>query len=574
MPNNEFRQDLNTFRDEYKTRNKKCKHITWSHSCKKAERSRLIEYNVDCLYTEKYSNLPKDVEQLFVENNLFASHVDETNNADRLVRNKSSQNVTYSMNKKKRWLLPDIIQSYAQDYNFRELKPDKKVAQHEQDDDSLDKLSRFGLTAYFLDKLCGQRNRQEAYRYIDNNLNSREKAFNQRSLHAQINILPRETMRKQVKYDRKVRRDAKRGAKPERRLHTKEKAQSKQKSRPLFRFSDVPPVVQAATDDQAANHLNFLDANKIEYNFLMPRKILRVNRCGPLGRRSGHIFDLKKYKNSFCNIREYRRNQKDLKAFTIEKPEANEAFNIVKSSVSYTLISPVTLSLDELVVDSRRVSKTSPFTSLVNTNKKISLIQGPDSSLTNHRRIILIDECDAVCFDHLKRIEISNDTTDTSTSSSPQSVEIVFKPQGLYQKYKLSVRDKLGFMRSIQTLLAEKSDKATIDSDTSPMKFLLNLSVASSSFDAYLVIDLAFDETLLDSFYLNTNVSAYGDLDVKIQHSPNNFADINELVTFLVDILGNYLIIFHKKVLRDRDIFWVSSSVIRVWCRRNIELNL
>ena len=293
-------------RETYKSRNKKSKKITTGLTCNNASKRSQLRYNSDALLTESYFGLPKIAEAILTDKNLLQSHTNNYDNSSIHILNRSSQHVFYSMNKKKRWNLPHILQDYAKEFAFSATK--------QIDEDA----NNFGITAYFMDKTG--RGKQEAFGYFDNNETSYAKSINPHSLRAQINQIPRRNTRLM---ERERRQAVVKRPRNERILFRKEKKQSHHSKRQY----DNSWLDITQNDDQ----LHFRNANKVEFKFYGPRKILNHTKCNPLGKRYTNLCDDKdKYRfSSYVSERMYRKFNKEKKMFSIaDKVETSESFQI------------------------------------------------------------------------------------------------------------------------------------------------------------------------------------------------------------------------------------------------------
>ena len=491
-------------RENYKSRNKKCKKITTSHTCTKASRKCLNRYNKDAVLTEKYSNLPKNVEKIFVEKNLLQTYsYKNTTSEGTMIRNRSSQNVTYSMNKKNRWILPDIIRSYAEEiYPFKPTNKDSE-SKKENDNESID----FGITAYFLDKKTSRRNKLESFEYYDNNQTHLAKSFNYNSLYTQINNIPRRN------FNRSDERRNSRQIRGERVFYRKEKPHSQNKSRknPNSWFNE--PLTPRENDGNEMTE-RFRDANKIQFNFLLPRKILSHSKCCEIGSRYGMLSYEKKFKYNWGHLREFRRENRDKKSFSIAdtKKEPTESFSSLDNRDMFIYdSSPIFTTIEEVLLFSKKESfpSASIFASKKNSNYS--------SFELKPREIIQIDENDAVCFHSGSKKVITSKIEENEII--PQNNAVHIKPNGIFKKYQLQVNDKDEFLRSL-------NDDSQITFDITPAQLILNLE----NIHSYLIINLS----TLDSFYLNTNLNDYAEMDKLCKKSQEkDFCSPDDLTRFL-----------------------------------------
>ena len=307
------------------------------------------------------------------------------------------------------------------------------------------------------------------------------------------------------------------------------------------------------------NDIDFSDANKLEYNFIIPQTIFKSSKCSFSGRYNsnfGYTHD-EHWNPPIVYISKPFRNPKFNKFFNkdikLEKKnlalQSAELFDIPQLQLVEDYVPQVDIT--ELIENKNKNSI--PF-SFIKRQRNYSNL-----APVENKRIIQIDESDALCYTHIKKSIV--------TDSAPAQIapQVLVKLNGLFKKFSLIVQDSKVFLDSIQLLVNDQTlsqkFEPRINFDSTPIKLLVKLSSLigdklesfHSSIETCLVFDLDYDSTLFKSFYLNT----------EINNAESIFSDElfeSNTILHLAELISNKLAELLNRKPADEDDFKVLST--------------
>ena len=185
----ELEESLDSLVYEYKSRNKKCKKYKTNHSLKRVPTNDLHNHN-STTFVQIRNTLPSG--NIYEQNGLTLEDRKMYSNTDIMVRNRPTE-IRYSLNKKKRWLLPDLLKQTAQEYRFKKEDKNKKQAQ----DDELTVPHGLNVSFHYSHNSLNFWNSRKTMvlsRYFNNNGLFLDQRVNQNSLLNRVNNLHARTL--------------------------------------------------------------------------------------------------------------------------------------------------------------------------------------------------------------------------------------------------------------------------------------------------------------------------------------------------------------------------------------------
>lgn len=526
-------EDSFYYYNQYKQRNVSKRKYPTGHSYRKLSTKDWVNYNCESL-VYVVNDLPKNESKLINGLNLLITDEEQVDTEDRMIKNKSANfRGEYSLSKKNRWVLPEILQ----DKSKNELKFEKPSKDESKDGHS-DKFS-YSLICHFHEKSCKRRNMSKTYKYFNNNDFHLEK------------IVPTIFLNTSFFTTRPMRQTKRLAKKRTKRLQFKNGNRNRNSG--IKRSNEVFILEEEVPEENA-----FLNAREIRFDFFMPQKMLETRKSirsslkSCLGRTKD--FGSKFIRNN------YRMNDADKRALL--QTEKHKKCNVIRDSIHYALTKDNAV---DIIMDPYKISNTyydEPTDKSIKVN--LSEIIGKKSKSID--RLLQYDNNLAHVFiPDFKGNKIFEPKQETEEDNEEQTNEPEQKDSnkfnistGLFEQFNFTVTKKDEFIRSIIDFYSSNNDTVTLIRDSSPNKLLVNitenllLKLGNNQYQdqydvtSYLIFNI--DNTICERFYLNTLIGNQESVRlnsfIEDNGALNGFKDddVYSLINSFCDILCHFIV--------------------------------
>lgn len=531
---------LDEFHAQYKTRNAQ-KHSKYNHSghtLRNLKRRDCTGYNTECLMTQ-HNLLDAKSEQTFEAGSNLLLFTKEENN--KYIFNKPfNSTVNYSLNKKKRWLLANLVTQRTQTQEFKKTKSTETTEYNKKSNKTLDENDNwvdFTVTAFFHEPTVQSIRTMKLNEYHDNFGTHQIGAFNMKSFQHHLSEPP---------LSLRFRRWSPEKKKPPRRIKFKYGNRNRNTGIQK-RNTQTTQTTENVWNRDIFNNNDLA----VVFNFSIPRKIYKCSRgfnrkltkyfCY-FGRRKNGGYESKLVKKfripqSFSNLckHEFKHKKYDLFHNTLKDELIDYPFYELDTSLLMSSLTSKQIDIDfssENVVQIR-------LKDLNKSNEPCLKPLKPNSNFTEklfgpkNKLLFSVEKTEMICFDFKEDINLIESNNNGDNNKQPS--QTVSEPmEGIFKSY--FFKAGLDFRKSVEIFVRDNRDLVRIHTSSilvdlkslALQKTILDQrTVRYSELSAFLIYDLYE----LDQYLVNMNFKNFKHNSFEFSEEKQFFETFDSLIS-------------------------------------------